>query len=56
MSISRVDEYIMDLEETNAGLVERLRKVRQILALNEQPGGPWTSPDYALKSIREVLS
>jgi hypothetical protein len=50
------DDHIVELQEVNAGLVERLQAVRRILALNEQPGGPWGNPEFALQSIRDVLA
>ena len=55
MSIHPIDEHIMELQEINAGLVERLQAVRKVLALHEQPDGPWRNPEFALRSIREVL-
>ena len=55
MSTRDLDEHIMDLQEINAGLVERLQAIRRILALNEQPDGPWRNAEYALASIRDVL-
>jgi hypothetical protein len=55
VSTRDLDEHIIDLQEINAGLVERLQAIRRILELHDQPGGPWGNPDYALKSIREVL-
>ena len=55
MSTNAYDEHIMELQEINAGLVERLQTVRRILALHEQPGGPWGNANYALRSIREVV-
>ena len=54
MSTRDLDEHIMDLQEINAGLVERLQAVRRILDLAEQPGG-MVNPEFALRSIREVL-
>jgi hypothetical protein len=55
MSWDRKDEHIVELQEINAGLVDRLNQCRKILALHEQPGGPWGNPEFALRSIREVL-
>ena len=55
MSTRDLDEHIMDLQEINAGLVERLQAIRRILELHDQPGGPWGNSDYALRSIREIL-
>ena len=36
MSIHPLDEHIMELQEINAGLVEKLQHVRRLLALAER--------------------
>jgi hypothetical protein len=55
MTWDRKDEHIVELQEINAGLVDRLNQCRKILALHDQPGGPWGNAEFALRSIREVL-
>jgi hypothetical protein len=55
VSTRDLDEHIMDLQEINAGLVERLQAIRRILELHDQPGGPWGNSYYALREIREIL-
>ena len=52
MSIHPLDEHIMELQEINAGLVEKLQAVRRLLALNTRDA---LTADATITAIREVV-